>query len=945
MIQNAEEAAQAPRAFTVLRGVRTHNLKNIHCAIPQGQLTVVTGLSGSGKSSLAFETLYAEGQRRYTASLSTYARQFLEQMERPAIDSVRSIQPAIALKQHNEVNNARSTVGTVTEINDFLELIFTHIGQTTCPSCQRRVRRDTVATGVEAITSMPERTRLILVAEVQAERPEHRPLLLQQLVQEGYSRLYVEGQLWEVEQAQIERLLDLEVFPVVVDRLISTAQPDAEQRMRLSEAVEAAFALGKGRALLIEAGQQVPGRILDRGFRCECGRAFIEPQPALFSFNSSLGACAACSGFGKTVGVDYKKVIPNDMRTLQQGAIAPLESEQYASHKAKLLRWCQREGVPIDVPYRKLTEEHRRQIRQGAKGWSGLKGFFETLQTKQYKTHVRVMLARYRGYDECETCQGTRLSEDARCVRVGGRLISEFWAMRLDEASQALRELSITAHERAQVQLLLDEILHRLDYLGQVGLGYLTLDRQSRTLSGGEMQRIHLTTSLGRALTDTLYVLDEPTAGLHARDSGRLLEVLYRLRDLGNTVVVVEHDPEIIEGADHVMELGPGAGERGGELVFEGPLEAFVRADTLTAQTLSRRLVRPAQERPQGPQGSRGIWIRNAREHNLEGVDAFFPYEALSALTGVSGSGKSTLLHRVLYNTWCRQQGQGGVEAGAVDAIEGLEVFEEVVLMSQSAIGRSSRSNALSYTKAYDVVRKLYSQTEHAQLEGLTMGDFSFNTPGGRCEHCQGAGRISVEMHFMADVEIICPECEGKRFTPRVLAARYRDKNIDDVLQMTVEEGMAFFQGHEALLRKLEPLLRVGLGYLRMGQSTTTLSGGEAQRLKLATYIAQGQRRGDERPSLFIFDEPTVGLHMHDVQVLLSALRQLVALGHTVLVIEHNTDFIAQADHIVDLGPGAGPEGGRVVASGPPQVIARCPESVTGRYLAQLLDLEPAQQG
>lgn len=914
----------------ILKGVRTHNLKGIDCEVPHGLLTAVTGVSGSGKSSLAFETLYAEGQRRYTESLSTYARQFLQQMERPAVDVVRNIQPAIALRQHNEVTNARSTVGTVTEINDFLELIFTHIGHTTCPKCGQAVGRDSVATGLEAVMAMPPRTKLVVVAEVEADQPEHRPFLLQQLVQQGFGRLYLEGQAEDIDATDVERLLDLKVFPVVIDRLVA----DPEQKMRISEAIEMGFGLGKGRALLYEHRATKPIKILDRAFRCECGMDFIEPQPALFSFNSSLGACPTCSGFGRTVGLDFKKIIPNDMVTLSRGAIVAFESEQYKSFKAKLLRWCQKEGVPIDLPFRKLDEQHKRWIKTGGKGWSGIKGFFETLQKKQYKTHVRIFLARYRGYDDCEDCDGTRLSQDARNVTVSGRIISDFWGMRMEQAQVAFDNLNLSEHDAQKVKVLVEEIQHRLDYLAKVGLGYLTLDRQSRTLSGGEMQRIHLTTSLGRALTDTLYVLDEPTAGLHASDSTRLLQVLTNLRDLGNTVVVVEHDPEIIQGADYVLELGPMGGERGGELVFEGQMSDFVKADTLTSRSLVQRKVSPERRAIDGP----GIWIRGAREHNLDNIDVFFPHKTLSVVTGVSGSGKSTLMHRVFYNNWRRLQGQGGIEAGAMDAIEGVEGFDDVVLMSQSAIGRSSRSNALSYTKAYDLIRKLYSQTEHSRHEGLSMGDFSFNTPGGRCEHCQGAGRISIEMHFMADVEIICPECEGKRFTDRVLGAYYRDKNIDDVLNMTIEEGIRFFEGHDTLISKLTPLIDVGLGYLRMGQATTTLSGGEAQRLKLATYIAQGRKSGQISPVLFIFDEPTVGLHLEDVQVLLKALNQLVDLGHTIIVIEHNIDFIAQADYVADLGPEAGPRGGRLVATGSPEAIAKCAESITGRYLSEVLE-------
>ncbi len=928
--------AHSDEDVTLLRGVRTHNLKNIDCTIPHGALTVITGVSGSGKSSLAFETLYAEGQRRYTESLSTYARQFLQQLERPPVDQIRNIQPAIALRQHNEVHNSRSTVGTITEIDDHLQLVFTHIGRTRCPHCDVEVRRDTVTSGVADVLAMPEGARLIVVAQVEADDEAHRPLILRQLVQEGFRRVYLNGEVVDIDGEDVASVLAQAKIPVLIDRLV--VGPD--QRSRIAEAIEGAFALGKGRALLYTHKSDAPPLVLDRAFRCNsCGRDFMEPQPALFSFNSSLGACPTCTGFGKTIGLDFRKVVPNDNLTLERGAIVIFESDRYSSYKASMIRACMAQGVPIDLRWRVMSEAHRRFVRYGGAGWIGVQGFFDMLKQKQYKTDVRIFLSRYRGYDDCEDCQGTRLGPDARCVRVGGLRIGDLWMLRVEEARQTLRQLDITDHERAQVQILIDEILFRLDYLHEVGLGYLTLDRQTRTLSGGETQRIHLTTSLGRALTDTLYVLDEPTAGLHASDSTRLLGVLHRLRDLGNTVVVVEHDPEIIEGADHIIELGPDAGEAGGALIFAGPMADFLKADTLTSRMLQGRgdaatLATPREASPMTETAP--IVIRGAREHNLDRLDVALPTGLLTAVTGVSGSGKSTLLHRVLFNAWRRSQGQGGVEAPAVDAVEGLDAFEEVILMSQSAIGRSSRSNALSYTKAYDDIRKLYSQTERAKLDGLTMGDFSFNTPGGRCEKCQGAGKIVIEMHFMADIEITCPECEGKRFTPRVLAATYRDHNIDDVLNLTVDDAMRFFADHRPIINKLSPLIEVGLGYLRLGQPTTTLSGGEAQRLKLATYIAAGRRQSDTRPVLFIFDEPTVGLHMRDVTVLLIALNKLVALGHTVLVIEHNTDFIAQCDYVVDLGPGAGPHGGKIVAQGSPHHVSQCAESLTGQHLRAL---------
>ncbi|MBA2663747.1 MAG: excinuclease ABC subunit UvrA [Bradymonadaceae bacterium] len=910
-----------------LRGVRTHNLKNVDCDIPHRQLTVVTGVSGSGKSSLAFDTLYAEGQRRYTESLSTYARQFLQRMEKPPLDAVHNIQPAVALRQKNEVSNARSTVGTVTEIDDHLQLLFTHAGQTICPNCELLVSRDTVASVVNTLNALEDGARLVIVATVDATLAEHRASMLKHLVQEGYARLYLDGETVDLREADFDRLLDRSDFPVVIDRVI--VREDAQ--MRISEAVEAGLALGKGRILIYRAGEASAPMVFDQAFRCNtCSTNFVEPQPALFSFNSSLGACPECTGFGKTMGVDFKKVIPNPSLTIEGGVIACFQTPKYVRQQAALVKACMTAGIAIDVPFAKLAAEHQKFVRFGGKGYKGLSKFFDELKAKTFKTDVRIFLARYRGYDLCPSCEGSRLHPDARNVRVAGMLISDVWGMRIEQALAAFGDLRLPEHLGKRVQTLLDEILYRLNYLVEVGLGYLTIERQSRTLSGGEMQRIHLTSSLGRALTDTLYVLDEPTAGLHARDSQRLLEVLRGLRDLGNTVVVVEHDPEIILGADYILELGPLGGEHGGELMYSGPVGGFDlgRATEMAADLLD-----------EGAKPTSDKWIRifGASEHNLDNLDVAIPHNRMSVVTGVSGSGKSTLLEEVLYNSWRRSQGHGGIASGSFERLEGLEDFDHVVLMDQGAIGRSSRSNALSYTKGYDDIRKVFSQTREAQLTGLTMGDFSFNTPGGRCESCEGTGYNVVEMHFMADIEVVCEQCDGHRFTRKVLAVQYRGKNISDVFAMTVDEAVDFFASTPALIRKLAPLQEVGLGYLRLGQTTSTLSGGEAQRLKLATYIAEGRKSSESRPVLFIFDEPTVGLHLRDVAVLLGALRKLLEIGHTVIVIEHNTDFIARCDYVLDLGPGAGPYGGKLVACGTPAEVAACPESITGHYLRDLI--------
>lgn len=924
------ELPDAPREI-VVRGVRTHNLKSIDCRIPHDAITVVTGPSGSGKSSLAFDTLYAEGQRRYTESLSTYARQFLQQMARPPVDAVESIQPAVALRQKNDVSNARSTVSTITEIDDHLQLVFAHAGVTICPNGHGEVVRDTPTSASDELLALAEGQRVVLVGLVAAPQEEHRPAVLKQLAAEGYGRVYLDGEAVGVEDVDAERLLALRTIPVVIDRFKVS---DAD-RQRVAEALEAGFGVGGGSVLVYFHDEERAPVRFDRGFRCNiCEQEFVEPQPALFSFNSSLGACDHCSGFGKTIGVDTKKVVPDPRRTVLDGAIKPWESGKYGSWQRRLVEACKNEGVPLDIPFRNLIAENREFILEGKGDWPGVRGFFAELKEEQHKTHVRIFIAKYRGYGNCEKCRGTRLGDDARNVRFAGRRISDFWAMRIEQAREFLESFEPASPEEIAVGVLLEEIRDRLRYLDEIGVGYLTLDRSSRTLSGGEMQRIALTTSIGRALTDTLYVLDEPTAGLHARDSQRLLEVLSDLRSLGNTVIVVEHDPEIIEGADHVVELGPGGGENGGELVFDGSFESFRSSDTLTARSLTER-IKVGPKNDDEPVGM--VSVLGAIENNLDGIDVHFPINRLSAMTGVSGSGKSTLMSSVLYNGWRRLRGQLA-EAGACDAIEGLDRFDDVIFMDQSALGRSSRSNALSYTKAYDDVRRIFAGTREAKMAGLSAGDFSFNSPGGRCEMCAGLGYTTVEMHFIADVNLECEECHGQRFTGRVLDIKYRDKNIFEVFCMTVDEVVEHFADQHTVAGRLDPLRRVGLGYLRVGQSTATLSGGEAQRLKLATYIAEADKRDGGREYLFIFDEPTVGLHIRDVEVLVGALRELVDQGHTAIVIEHNIDFIAQCDYLVDLGPEAGPDGGKLVAFGSPEKVAAEGDGHTAKYLFEYFE-------
>ncbi len=928
----------SPTDVIRLDGVETHNLKKIDVRIPHRAYTIISGVSGSGKSSLAFDTLFAEGQRRFVESLSTYARQFLQRMEKPPVERVRNILPAVALRQSNAVTNARSTLATLTELSDHLSLIFAHIGTTTCPDCQKVVTRDTPESIVEALGALPEGARLVFVAEVRVLDVQTPQFVLERLAAEGHQRLWLDGAPVQLADAALESLLAMTCFPVLVDRV----KVSRDGVMRLREAAEHGLRLGEGRLRVIDVSDKEA--FVERSFRDDfacngCGRAFIAPIAPLFSFNSPIGACPECSGFGRAAGIDPDKVVPDGRLSLERGAVAPFETPKRAAQKRKLLQKARERGVPTDIPFQKLAPEDRKFVFEGHGRYKAVRGFFDRLQARRHKPQARILIARYRGYTTCPSCEGARLSADARAVTVGQLPLSRFYAMRVCEALDAFRALDLTEGERKRVAPLLDEVLSRLIYLQQVGLGYLHLDRQSRTLSGGEVQRIQLTSSLGRTLTDTLYVLDEPTAGLHARDTLKLLEVIERLRDMGNAVVVVEHDPDMIQSADWVIELGPRGGEQGGQLIYQGPIGGLSDADTPTAAALRRR--GPTLATLDGPRGFNPdddpcLAIVEASEHNLKDITVQIPLARLTCVTGVSGSGKTTLVRRCLFDTWRRTQGHTGVEPARVDHLEGFSTLQDVVLMEQGGLGRSSRSNVASYTGAWEPIRKTYGGLTTSKREGLSAGHFSFNRPGGRCEPCEGTGRIVVEMHFMADIEVVCEACEGRRFTDKVLAARFRGLNIAQILDLTVEEAITFFEGHLAVTRRLTPLTEVGLGYLRLGQTTSTLSGGEAQRLLLASHLGQ-KRPLDKDGILFIFDEPTIGLHLHDIGVLVGALRRAVSEGHTVLVVEHNIDFIAQADHVIDLGPDGGPDGGDVVAQGTPAEIAASPRSLTGHFLGQIL--------
>ncbi|MDX2086144.1 MAG: excinuclease ABC subunit UvrA [Candidatus Melainabacteria bacterium] len=969
-----------------IRGARVNNLKSLCCKIPHDRLTVITGPSGSGKSSLAFDTLYAEGQRRYIESMSAYARQFLERIQKPDVEHISHILPAIALEQKNRVKNARSTVGTATDVDDLLRLWFARLGQTHCHHCGGQrvqlVTADTVSNLLAESLQQTERgsLRLVITAPVRLSVD----CTLADLVEKGFFRYQDQaGALTEFSADPTsvpEPIRDgTEPLAVVIDRLAlkrsASGVLDTGTRQRLREAVDSAFRLTKGRVTLWNVSQENsspqpeaeptvrPMQTFQQGYSCpDCGATHKAPTPELFSFNHPTGACPTCEGFGRIMGLDMDRVIPNKELSLSGGAIHPFTTPANQELQAMLEQEARQQGVRLNVPYRELTDEERQFVMNGGGGqYPGIRPFFEWLESKRYKVHVRMTLARYRGFYECPDCQGARIRPEGLRVYFRGKHYADLQQMPSHALLHFFESLALSETEQAIAHRLLPDILSRLRYLNQVGLGYLTLGRASRTLSGGESQRIHLAAALGTMLTDTLYVLDEPTVGLHARDTDRLLQVLKSLRDHGNTLVVVEHDPDVIRGADHLIDIGPGSGEQGGRIVYEGDVAGLLTtgysatACYLRGESLPQGLV--SQPRPASP-ASAPVVIRRAQGNNLQGVTATIPSGQLVCVTGVSGSGKSTLIKQTLFALYEQSQSRLPSETPApCDAIEGLEQFAEVILVDQSPPGRSLRSNPVTYVKAYDDIRTLLAQTRQAQTQGITASDFSFNTVGGRCETCEGLGTVTVDMQFMADVEMVCPDCHGKRFTPGVLAIEWMEKNIFDILQLTVASALEFFQTQPKIVRKLQPLVNIGLGYLRLGQSTATLSGGEAQRLKLCSYLQSAAPaepkavRGKtankavtvaQQPNLFLFDEPTTGLHMADVDVLMGAFRQLIAAGHSVVVIEHNLDVIAQADTVLDLGPGGGEQGGQLVFCGSVAALCQDQNSVTGAYLQKHLQ---ARQG
>jgi excinuclease ABC subunit A len=972
----------------VVRGARVHNLKNVDVEVPHNTLTVVTGVSGSGKSSLAFDTIYAEGQRRYVESLSAYARQFLERIEKPDADTIDGIAPAVAIRQKNTTRNPRSTVATATEIYDYLRLLFARVGRTYCINCGREVKKDTVDEVADTILALEPGTRLQVFfplqrpgvpaqqtiakpartsksRKVSPKNAEGTPLSdalktrLFDLRKAGFNRLYQAGQVFEFSTP--ESLLDInfaEPVFVLVDRLTI----EAESRSRVVDAIETAYRESGEVIFEIPSDENTTAKQLRFAQRFECKACTIryeEPEPRLFSFNNPYGACPKCQGFGNTIDFDLDLVIPDKLKTLADGAIEPWTKPKYRPLFTDLKRYAKAAGIPLDMAWIDLAEEHKNLVLNGEGKFLGVRGFFAHLERKKYKLHVRVFLSRYRGYSTCSDCNGSRLRMEARQVKIQGRNLCEVCSLTVEDASKFFDQISLTPAEVEIADRLLQEIRERLRFLNDVGLEYLTLDRLSSTLSGGEAQRIQLATSLGSRLVGTLYVLDEPSIGLHARDTHRLVKILHDLRNLGNTILVVEHDPDIMKAADRILDLGPGAGENGGKLIAGGTYEEILHNPaSLTGRYLSEdlRIQPPANRRKPGPQQ---IKVKGVRANNLKNVDISIPLGLLVAISGVSGSGKSTLLHQVIYKALAqaKQQANGNGAAATTAAtwetLEGDQYIDEVVLVDQSPIGRTPRSNPVTYIKAFDAIRDLFASLPEAKKRGFSSGHFSFNIPGGRCETCQGDGTVTVEMQFLADVELICEECKGTRYKPQVLEVRYRGKNVHEVLNLTVKEALKFFAEAPKITEKLRSLEEVGLGYLRLGQSATTLSGGEAQRMKLAAHLQPATREGgrssnngvkSKRRLLYIFDEPTTGLHFDDVSKLLAAFRRLIEAGGSIVVIEHNLEVIKTADWVIDLGPEGGNRGGKIVGVGPPEAIAKLPGSYTGKYLARVLSSNGASR-
>ena len=940
------------KKFIVAKGIKVHNLKNIDIKIPLNKLTVITGVSGSGKSSLAFNTLYAEGQRRYVESFSSYARQFLERIDKPDVDHIEGIQAAIAIEQKNPVKNRRSTVGTATEIHDYFRLLFAKIGKTFCNECGSIVKKDSVSNILSDISTLEIGTKALIVFPVEIEKDIDIENHIARLKERGIVRILAFNEIVDIsdqlDSIKLRKKKRVKLIFGIVDRVKIKDNIDE----RLTDAIETAYTLGYGRVSIAfpknnpckkegtAACWEVKWKYSNRFMCNKCDIEYPEPEPQLFSFNNPLGACKTCQGFGNIIEVDMDLVIPDKTKSINEGTIAPWNTPKFLPFKEELIESASKHNIPINIPYNKLNDEQLNLIMNGTKDFYGITEFFKKLDRKKYKMHVRVFLSKYRGYNRCPSCSGVRLNKSALDIKINNYNIADICAMNIENSSDFFKGLKLSKYEKNVANMILNEIDKRLEYMVHVGLGYLTLDRLTRSLSGGEAQRVNITTSLGSSLVNTLYILDEPSIGLHSRDTDRLIWTLKKLRDIGNTVIVVEHDKAIISAADNILDIGPDAGEHGGEVVYQGCVnhvlfnkDTQAKSRSLTIKYLSgiNNINFPANRRKPS---KKQITIQGATQNNLKCVDVSFPLNTFVCVTGVSGSGKSTLIKDTLYGAVKSKINTHTGNVGKHKSITGTKFIKDIILADQSPIGKTPRSNPITYVKVFDEIRKLFASTKSAKALNKKAGHFSFNIPGGRCDNCDGGGQEKIEMQFLADIYVTCEYCQGKRFRNEILEIKYKDKNIHEVLCMTVDKASIFFKDSSKISIGLQYLQETGLGYLRLGQSATTLSGGEAQRLKLATFMAKSTIDG----TLFIFDEPTTGLHFHDIQKLLNCFNKLVDLGHSLLVIEHNIDVIKCSDYVIDLGPEGGDNGGEIIGYGTPEEIARIGNSYTGKYLRKGLN-------
>lgn len=928
MAENISEVSSLDNI--IIKGAKMHNLKNIDVVIPRNKLVVITGLSGSGKSSLAFDTLYAEGQRRYVESLSAYARQFMGKLNKPKVDDIKGIAPAIAIEQKVNSTNPRSTVGTTTEIYDYLKLLYARIGQTYSPVSGKLVKKDTVSDVLDTVKSFEERTKLLLLSPIKIEKNRSLKDKLAILLKQGFSRIMSKAKIIRLDEA-IEKRIPKKDLYLVVDRVIVKHEEDFYNR--LGDAVENAFYEGHGEIQLYDLTSE-KSYTYSNAFERD-GIKFLEPNVHLFSFNNPYGACPVCEGYGDVIGLDEELIIPNTGLSVYDYAVLPWKGNTMGWYREQFITHAHKFNFPVHKPYFELTEKQKHVLWEGNTYVKGIYNFFEALEAKSYKIQNRVMLSRYRGKTKCKSCKGKRLRKEAEYVKVGGKSITELVDLPIIKLLAFFDDLKLSEHDQNVAKRLLKEINSRLKFLTDVGLSYLTLNRKSNTLSGGESQRINLATSLGSSLVGSMYILDEPSIGLHSRDGDRLIKVLKSLKDLGNTVIVVEHDEDMMKEADLIIDIGPEAGIYGGEVVAYGSMEEICLTESLTAQYLRQKLNIEIPKKRRVPKNF--LRVKGARANNLKNINVEFPLNMLTVITGVSGSGKSTLVKNILFPAINKALGIHGKKVGQFDELSGdIDKIDNVEYIDQNPIGRSSRSNPISYIKAYDDIRNLFATQKLSKLRKYKPSHFSFNVDGGRCEKCKGEGEITIEMQFMADVHILCDACHGKRFKPEIIEVKFEGKSIHDVLSMSVDEAIAFFktQKQDKIVNKLMPLHDVGLNYVALGQSSSTLSGGEAQRIKLATFLGKGR---NAKKTLFIFDEPTTGLHFHDIKKLLKSFEALIQKGHSVIVIEHHLDLIKCADHILDLGPEGGEKGGKLVAAGTPEEIIKVKKSLTGKYLKSKL--------